>query len=409
MKKLFIFLLLLPLIFSAQLLSQTKSVDKGIFVKPKEGFYDEILKAIDEFENPEKPPKKSFKLDLSGMDIPTSIDEFETFWYNEPISQGQTGTCWAFATTSFLESEVYRIFGKEIKLSEMFTVYWEYIEKARWFIQERGNSFFSEGSEANAVTRMWSLYGAVPLEIYSGMQPGQKFHNHSKMYNEMNTYLQHIKSINAWNEEEALNNIKAIMNHYMGEPPDKFKFEGKEYSPKEFLSVYLKMNPDDYVSFYSMLQQPYYQKVEYEVPDNWWHSKDYYNVPLDEFMSIVKNTIKKGYSIAIGGDVSEAGYDAYAEAAVVPAFDIPSEYIDEHARQFRFSNGTTTDDHLIHIVGFQERNGTDWFLIKDSGSGSRNGNNKGYYFYHEDYIKLKITMFMVHRNAVVDILKKFNE
>ncbi len=408
MKKLIFFLILL-LIASTPILSQTKTIDKGIFVEPKKGFYDEILKAIKEFESPEKPKKKSFKLDFNGMDTPKSIDEFKTQWYNEPISQGQTGTCWAFATTSFLESEVYRIHEKKIKLSEMFTVYWEYIEKARRFIRERGDSFFSEGSEANAVTRMWSLYGAVPLEVYTGMKLEQKFHNHSKMYNEMNTFLQHVKTANAWNEEEALNNIKSIMNYYMGKPPVKFYYDGKEYTPKEFVSNYLKINPEDYLSFYSIMQQPYYKKVEYEVPDNWWHSKDYYNIPLDEFMDIIKTSIRKGYTIAIGGDVSEAGYDSYAEAAVIPTFDIPSEYIDENARQFRFSNGTTTDDHLIHIVGYQDRNGTDWFLIKDSGSGSRNGNNKGYYFYHEDYIKLKIMTFMIHRDAVIETLKKFTE
>jgi len=43
----------------------------------------------------------------------------------------------------------------------------------------------------------------------------------------------------------------------------------------------LKINPDDYVDLISILQQPYWEKVEYEVPDNWWHNKDYHNVPLN--------------------------------------------------------------------------------------------------------------------------------
>jgi bleomycin hydrolase len=93
--------------------------------------------------------------------------------------------------------------------------------------------------------------------------------------------------------------------------------------------------------------------------------------------------------------------------AMIPTFDIPSEYINEDARQFRFSNKSTTDDHGIHLVGYLEKNGTDWFLIKDSGSGSRNGSNEGYYFYHEDYIKLKIMDFAVHKDVVKDILTKF--
>ncbi len=81
------------------------------------------------------------------MDLPTSKDEFTSYWYNDPVSQGRTGTCWCFSTTSYFESEVFRLNQKKVKLSEMYTVYWEYVEKAKRFIKERGNSAFEEGSE----------------------------------------------------------------------------------------------------------------------------------------------------------------------------------------------------------------------------------------------------------------------
>ena len=155
------------------------------------------------------------------------------------------------------------------------------------------------------------------------------------------------------------------------------------------------------------MEKPYYQKVEYDVPDNWWHSKEYYNVPLDQFMSILKNAIRNGYTMALGGDTSEPGYEGHAGVAVVPSFDIPADAIDESSRQFRFSNHTTTDDHGIHLVGYTEKDGTDWYLIKDSGSGSRNNSHPGYYFYREDYVKLKMMGFTVHRDAATEILKKF--
>ena len=126
-------------------------------------------------------------------------------------------------------------------------------------------------------------------------------------------------------------------------------------------------------------------------------------------MGIIKSGLKSGYSFSIGGDVSESGYSPFHDAAMVPTYDIPSEYIDDHARQFRFSNGATTDDHAIHLVGYKDtKNGT-WFLIKDSGSASRNGKNKGYYFYHEDYVKLKTMTYTVHKDAAKDILKKFKK
>jgi bleomycin hydrolase len=192
----------------------------------------------------------------------------------------------------------------------------------------------------------------------------------------------------------------------MGEPPAEFDVDGQKYTPKEYLKNYLQINPDDYVDILSYMQQPYYQQVEYEVPDNWWHNKDYFNVPLDEFMSALKKAIRDGYTMAIGGDVSEPGYVAQYDVAIVPDFDIPSQLIDENARQLRFSNKSTTDDHGIHLVGYMTKNGKDWYLIKDSGSGSRDGNNKGFYFYSEDYVKLKIMDFMVHKDAVKDLLAK---
>ena len=404
-------LLAFLIIFSfQQSLNAQDQKEKGSFVKEKDGYYkNEILNSIDEFNNPEKEKKKAFKLDFTGMDLPTSKDEFTSYWYNDPVSQGRTGTCWCFSTTSYFESEIFRLNGMKIKLSEMYTVYYEYVEKAYRFIEERGNSEFEEGSEANAVPRIWKMYGIVPVEAYTGMMPRQKFHDHKDMIKEMKTYLENLKATYTWDEEEAVKVIQAILDHYMGEPPTEFYFEGTKYSPMEFLNNYLKLKLDDYVDILSYMQKPYYQQVEYEVEDNWWHSKDYYNVPLNVFVEALKNNIRNGYTMTIGGDVSEAGYDAWHKVAVVPTFDIPSEYIDESARQFRFSNKTTTDDHGIHLVGYMEMNGKDWYLIKDSGSGSRNTGDRGFYFYEEDYIKLKIMDFMVHKDAVENILKKFKE
>ena len=400
---------LITAFFCTSLYSQERK-DKGIFVEEKDGFYkNEIMKSIKEFETPKKEIEKEFVVDFTGMGLPKSKDEFKSYWFNDPISQGNTGTCWCFSTTSFLESEVYRLHNKKVKLSEMYTVYWEYVEKAKRFIKERGNSAFEEGSEANAVTRIWKKYGVVPEEAYTGMMPGQTFHNHKNMYGEMKSYLTNVKEENAWNEEEAIETIKSIMNHYMGEPPAKVSVEGKEYTPKEYLKNYIQLNPYDYVDILSYLQKPYYQQVEYEVPDNWWHSKDYYNVPLDVFMQALKSVIRNGYTVAIGGDVSEPGYDSWHKVAIVPSFDIPSEYIDESARQLRFTNKSTTDDHGIHLVGYLEKDGKDWYLIKDSGSGSRNTGDKGFYYYNEDYVKLKMMDFMVHKDAVKMLLQKFIE
>jgi len=389
--------------------SNAQDKDKGEFVPYTGKFYKEIKQGIANFEAEKRQPRLSFKMDYTGKDIPKSVDEFTSVWCNNPVTQGNTGTCWCFATSSYFESEIFRLTKQQIKLSELYIVYWEYVEKAREYIRTRGKSAFGEGSETNAVARMMNKYGVVPLEAYNGMKPLQQFHDHSGMFSEMKQYLKSIKRDNAWNEKEVLTTVKSIMNHNIGKPPKKVIVKGKEMTPKQYLINVTKLVPDEYVHFMSLKEKPYYEKAEYKVPDNWWRSEDYNNVPLDDFMATIKNAAKNGYSIAIGGDVSESGYNSKNDAAMVPTYDIPSDYIDDNARQLRFSNRSTTDDHAIHIVGYKEHNGSFWFLVKDSGSGARDGNNSGWYFYHEDYIKLKIMSFTLHKDAAKDILEKMKK
>jgi bleomycin hydrolase len=387
--------------------SQNEIKNKGEFIEPKNGFYNEILKESDFFISEQLQKEKYFKVDFTGLDLPKDLSEFKNYWHTPTVSQGLTGTCWSFSTTSYFESEIYRLHNKQVKLSEMYTVYWEYVEKAKYFVKTRGKSHFAEGSEANAVTRIWKDYGIVPLEAYSGLLPGQTFHDHRKLIQEMSNFLQSVKSQNAWNEEEVTNTIKSILNNYMGTPPSVFKYEGDEYSPKDFLDKVCNLKIDNYIDIMSLMQEPYYKKSIYDVEDNWWFNKDYYNVPLDIFMNLIKSSIRNGYTICIGGDVSEPGIDSWHKVAMIPTFDIPSEYIDENSREFRFYNKTTGDDHGIHLVGYTSKNGKDWYLIKDSGAGSKNVEPKGYYYFNEDFVKLKMLTIMVHKDAVGDLLSKF--
>ena len=233
---------------------------------------------------------------------------------------------------------------------------------------------------------MGNLWCDTLLPIIPDCLQEQTFHNHAKMFEEMDTYLKSVKTASAWNETEILATIKSILNSYMGAPPTKVTVAGREMTPQDYLKNELKLVLDDYIDVTSLMANPYNKQCEYDVPDNWNNNADYYNVSLDDYMSIINYAIKNGYTLAIGGDVSEAGIDPYLNTAIVPTFDIPSEYIDESARQFRFSNETTTDDHGLHLVGYYVKDGTTWYLIKDSGSGSRNTTdvnkqNFGFWFY----------------------------
>ncbi len=408
MKKNVILFVLIIFFLNNKIISQEIHRHHGVFIDTKSEFREEMTKTAKEFRTLEKEPKLHFKMDYEGLDLPNDPKVFTSYWHNDPVSQGITGTCWCFSSTSFFESEIYRVTNKKLKLSIMHTVYWETVEKARRYVSERGDSHFSQGSLPNATLRIWEKYGVVPNDIYSGLKKGQQFHDHGQMWKEMNTYLEHIKAISNWNEAVVLSTIKSILNHYLGVPPTNFKVNGKKMTPHTYHEKVVKIDIDDYVDILSLMEVPYYSIDEYIVPDNWWHNSDYYNVPLDNFTSALKNAVKMGYTVGIGGDVSEAGISAHDEVAMIPSFDIPSEHIEENARQFRFSNRSTTDDHGIHVVGYQDRDDGTWFLIKDSGSGGHTGSHPGYYFYHEDYIKLKMMNFIVHKDAVKDLLRNFD-
>lgn len=404
---------LLTLNLSAQNKDEAKI---EVYPKGKGFYYETILKDISHVNDSmeAEAPASRLTMDQSGYDLPNKVSLYKSEWANPVISQGNTGTCWDFSTLSFYESEIFRMTGKKVKLSEMFIAYNEYLAKAKRFIEKRGNSLFDEGSEGNAVARVALTCGLMPETEYTGLINGRKYHDHSEMMTEMSGYLNSLKTSNAWNEKEALETIASIMNHYLGVPPTSFKVDGKEYTPMSYMKDYLQLDPNDFVEILSYKQKPYWQQVEYTVPDNWWHNADYYNVPLDVYMNIIKKAIREGYTMSIGGDVSEAGFLRDTQCAMIPDFDIPSAYINEDARAFRFDNETTTDDHGMHLVGYLEnynKDGKDWYLIKDSSSGSRNNDPKapefGYYFFSQDYIKLKMMGFTIHKDAVKDILKKF--
>jgi bleomycin hydrolase len=403
----FITLLLTFGILATGFAQKPQTKDKAIYKEKQAGFYQNtILKGITTYQQQvnKKAAPTYLAVDLEGKSFPTNPDDYTILPHIAPISQGSTGTCWGFSSTSFVESEVARITGKEIALSQMFVVYHEYIEKARAYVQSRGTSNFSEGSEVNATIGLLKKYGTVSKAAYSGLLKGQEIYDHREMVNEMQSYLKTVKQNNFWNEKVVIETIRDILNHFMGEPPAKFNFKNQEYTPLDFLDKVLQFNPDDYYNFMSTTAQTYNQKGELKVPDNWWHNKDYYNVPLDDFVSIFKYALTKGYGVAFCGDVSEPGYDRYSEVGIIPSYDIPRDYINEDSREFRFYNRTTTDDHCMHVIGYLEREDGWWFMIKDSSSAGFDGPHKGYLFLHEDYIRLKILSILVYKYGAKEVL-----
>lgn len=367
---------------------------------------DKIRKKQAEEKSREWGRETNLLSDLAGVNPPPLPAACKPVFHFPSIDQYDTNTCWSFATTSYYESEIFRLSGKKIKLSEMWTVYHEYLEKVQRFVRERGDSLVAEGGESNAINRIWKTYGIAPAAAYPGYVNGREKLDHVFLISEIKTYLDHVKSNNLWNEQDVLDHVKIILNKHLGTPPRSFAYNGREMTPQEFLKNETPLNMDDYVQVMSTSGFPFYTFQEYVVPDNWWHSREYLNLPLNEWYGLILKAIKAGYSVGIAGDISEPGWQGFQNASFVPTFDIPGPYINQDSREFRIANETTTDDHLVHLVGYCRYKGNDWFLAKDSWRSARWGRHKGYYFCRGDYVKLKMLSYTVHKDIVKNILAK---
>lgn len=327
-------------------------------------------------------------------------------------SQGGTGTCWSFATISFLESEAMRNGRDELNLSEMYIVRHAYSDKAENYMRLHGNMNFGQGGACHDVIDQMRDHGLVIDEAYTGLRLGSDRHNHSEVSRVLKAVVDGVLASRRpsirW--EEAYN---AVADAYLGEVPEEFEYEGKTYTPKEFME-YLKLDPDDYIEVTSFTHLPLYEKVMLKLPDNWTFSDDYYNVKVDDLARIVEHSLKEGYTVVYGGDVSNA---TFRTVGIVPEDDevdlnkveepVAEKEVTAEMRQNLYDNFTITDDHAMHIVGIaHDQKGNTYFYTKNSWGDS--GKYDGYNYMSKAYVNLNVTAMMVNKNALPkDIKKKF--
>ncbi|MDG5491846.1 C1 family peptidase [Psychroserpens sp. SPM9] len=340
--------------------------------------------------------------------------EFETtidLEATDVISQGSTGTCWSFSTSSFLESEITRLTGKYIDLSEMYTVRHTYSNKAWNYVMRQGKAQFSQGGLAHDVMNSISKYGVVPNEVYSGLSEGETRHNHSQLADSLktilNTYLDNTKAYTSnWKTD-----VEQTLDHYLGKDITTFTFDGKQYTPQSFLEM-TTINPDDYVTITSFTHQPYYSNFILNIPDN-FSNGGFYNVTLDDLVSITNHALTNGFSIELDCDVSETTFSPQHGLAIIPEEDGKNALINvgkektitADYRQQEFENFNTTDDHLMHITGMlKDQNGTIYYKVKNSW-GKQGLGNDGYIYMSEAYFKLKTISIMIHKDALPDAIK----
>ncbi len=317
------------------------------------------------------------------------------------INQGSTGTCWSFATTSFLESEIIRKGMDETDLSEMYFVYFSYMNKAKKYLYYQGNNNFGQGGQAHDVFDVLREKGAVPYEDYPGLMEDGSY-RHGPLVKELKDEVIALNNKSENFSSSGLKSCSKILNKQMGKLPKKVKTGKGNFSPAE-IAEKSGINPDDYIELSSYAHHPFYKPFVLEVPDNWAHGL-YYNVPIDELMEIMFFAISNGYTVCWDGDTSEKTFSHKNGKA-----DLPEKQrgkVDDKLRLETFLNRETTDDHLMHVVGLsKDSDGRTCFYTKNSW-GAESNSFGGYLHMTEDYVKLKTVAILVHKDAIPEKIRK---
>jgi bleomycin hydrolase len=331
-------------------------------------------------------------------------------------SQGNTGTCWSFSASSFIESEIFRASGKMIDVSEMYNVRYTYPVKAWNYVMRQGKIQFSEGGLAHDVMNAIQTHGLVPESVYSGLLNDAVKHNHKEIVpaikNVLDTYIKNDKNSKYPNWKIA---VDSVLNHHLGTPPKSFNYEGITYNPKSFLKM-TNVQTNNYITLTSFAHQPYYTEFVLNIPDN-FSNGSFYNIELEELVKLTDKALKEGYTLALDCDVSEKTFSSKHGVAVVPAeiennekalkYIVAEKEITPEFRQQEFENFNTTDDHLMHIVGLvKDQKGNEYYKVKNSwGSNGERIGNGGYVYMSKPFFKLKTISVMVHKNAIDNDLK----
>ena len=349
-------------------------------------------------------------------------------------NQASSGTCWCFATASFLESELLRKGKGEHDLSEMFIVRQKLINQLNDNYLRRGRGNIGQGSLSHTFLNAYNQVGIVPEEVYSGINYDSPRHNHGEMMAMLEAVAGvALKAKKRSPQYDAM--VKSVLDTYLGSLPETFTYRGKTYTPESFAES-LGINTSDYVELTSFTHHPYYEAFELEVPVNWEHARQY-NLPLDELMDVIDGALRSGYSVCWDGDVSERGFRFANGVAINPDVRDLSRYsaadsavfaplteaqrldsvmtfsrpyleivVTPEVRQEGFESFVTTDDHLMHLTGLaKDQNGTKYYVTKNSWGTDRNGFG-GYLNMSESFVRAKTIYVMLHKDALPAALRK---
>ena len=331
--------------------------------------------------------------------------------YTPIKNQANTGTCWSFSVTSLIESQTLKGGFGVVDVSEMFTVRNIYTEKARNYMLRQGAAKFGSGGMGHDVIHAIATYGAVPENVYSGLTLGEKNHDHSKLDSELKSYLDSLLKTrplpNHW-----MTGFQSILDDHLGKAPEVFMYLEKQYTPKSFAKEVLHFNAVDYVNITSYTHHPFYSPFILETPDNFLNGS-FYNLPLDEMITLTEHALELGYSLMWDADVSNPyfnqnnGYAIQRKKIERPTIVDPDDEevkYDQEMRQTLYENLTSQDDHLMHLVGLERsKGGKRFFLVKNSWG--EVGPFKGMINISETYFAINTVSLVIPKAAIDNALK----
>lgn len=307
--------------------------------------------------------------------------------YTSVLNQAKTSTCWAHATASLLESDRLFAGGDTVRLSVMYIARQKYLEHFNYHYYTRGRDRVRGGSLGHTSLRMIARHGILPTESYTGLTEGVTEHNHRELIKQLATWAD--LAVKERNLPLYREKAEALLDSLLGEVPQTFHYKGKSYTPQSF-AAYLQLEPDSYVELTSFSHHPYYTSFILEVPDNWEHAS-FYNLPLDELERTVREALAKGQTVLWDGDMSEETFCPKQGMAIWEECPVTQE-----SRQRGFEQFTTTDDHLMHIVGTaHDETGKFYYIIKDSFGDV--GPYHGLIYMSEDYFRAKTVSVMLKK------------
>ena len=326
-------------------------------------------------------------------------------WASPFKSQGTGGSCSIHSVVSFLESEMYRLHQKKLELSQMYCHYNSYIEKIQRCLRYRDPNSFRKGGHFGDVLRVIKKYGAMPYVAFEGTLNKDAINNYKDLFNELRDFIRqlYVKAQKNeldidWNNGTVsyplLKDLTEILDKHMGVFPKTFKYNGQEYTPKQFAQSVLNLNLNDYVKLTSYSYIPFYQPGELLVRDNWLHDHDFYNLPINEFIVTIDHAINHGYSVAVDIHITR---ELYSDPSKNYAEYREDEIVSQDVRDELFDNWLTTDVHLFHLIGIaHDESGKKYYLIKDS-VGKEMGAEPPL-FYSENYFRARALAVMIHKN-----------